>query len=146
MLTCPFKCKRFMSVSPLPTISPSSGEKKKKKKLLRDLCQSDLPLCLFPHPPLTLAPQESASPLRSVSSDLMWRSCNCLSACLRYNEKHFLKVKSVILLPAEKKPRTSANVGKQDVCFWLSYFHLFFLDSLQLSDTIITLFDQSLLC
>lgn len=61
MLMFLFKCQCFMSVSPLPTISsPLGGER--KKELLRDLCQSDLPLCLFSHPLLTLAPQESASP------------------------------------------------------------------------------------
>lgn len=110
---------------------------KKKKQLLRDLCQSDLPLCLFSHPLLTLAPQESASP--SGQSPQIWcgGAANCLSACLRYNnkKKYFLKVTNCSQL---KKPRTSANVRKQDVCFWLSYLHLFFFffhDSLHLSDT-----------
>lgn len=70
-------------------------------------------------------------PKPSIGSDLTWRSCNQLASAAGttlFESRQFA--------PPAEHARTSENVGKQDVCFWLSCSRfkekLFFLDSPQL--------------
>lgn len=123
-----------MSVSPLLTISHPSGTLKGPlpkwpPSFVRFLILS-----------LTLAPQESASP--PPDPQIWWGEEAAAVSRLpplqqqQQQQKRFLKVAQ----------SWAANVGKQDVCFWLSYLLFFSWFSATFRHYYSFLFDQSLLC
>lgn len=74
MLTCLFKCQRFLSVSPLPIVFPPSGGEKTLKGPLPKWPPSSSVSSSSAH----FGPSGISVPLQSASSDLTRRSCNCL--------------------------------------------------------------------
>lgn len=101
-------------------------DQKKKKKLLRDLCQSDLPLCPC-FSSLTLAPQGSASP--SGCSPQIWCGGAVTVSLLAFQTLSESDSRS--FCSQLKKTELLQDVWVIDIFFF------FFLGSLRLSDSII---------
>lgn len=95
-----------------PDHSPPLGNNKKKKGNSKGPLPKWPPSCPVSHPLFTLAPQESVSPSGQSPQTWCGGAATVSPACLRFFKSHRVGY----LLPG-----TSANVGKQDVTFWLSH-------------------------
>lgn len=135
-----------MSVSPPPTISPPSG-KKKKATLKGPLPKWPPSLSVFSSS-AHFGPSGISVPLRSVSSDLMWRSCKLSLRLPPLQQQKKIFFESDKLLPAEKtqnfcecqKARCLLLVELFTSFF---FFFFFFMIHCIFQTLIIASFDQS---